>query len=130
MFMGTQTVVLSFVRCVRAIRDVIRVEDLIFRWCGDEFFVLMIGFNADEVNERMTRLDRLLSAVHVEGVQSPMTIGVSRAFANFADLANLESTIERADAGMYQQKLARRANPDATMVGQHQLAPESVVEVV
>ncbi|MEJ7622388.1 MAG: GGDEF domain-containing protein [Pyrinomonadaceae bacterium] len=115
---------------VRAIRDVIRAEDLIFRWGGDEFFVLMIGFSADEASERMMRLDRLLSAVHIDGVQNPMAIGVSRAFENFADLAHLEATIERADAGMYQQKLARKANSEDAALPQNQRGAEAAVEIV
>jgi len=93
---------------VRAIREIIRAEDLIFRWGGDEFFVIMISLDSKTANSRMAKMEKLLSNVHIEGVPKPLTIGVSHAFADFADLSDLESTIERADAGMYRQKQIRK----------------------
>ncbi|MBV9214849.1 MAG: diguanylate cyclase [Acidobacteria bacterium] len=92
---------------VRAIRDVIRAEDLIFRWGGDEFFVLMVGLDSVTANSRMKRMEDLLSNVVIEG--NAMTIEVSHAFADFGDLRDLENTIQKADAGMYQEKQLRKA---------------------
>jgi diguanylate cyclase (GGDEF)-like protein len=94
---------------VRAIREIIRAEDLIFRWGGDEFFVIMISLDADMANERMERLDAVLTGVEVEGVGHPLTIRVSHAFENFGELSELENTIKRADAGMYRKKQSRKA---------------------
>jgi diguanylate cyclase (GGDEF)-like protein len=93
---------------VRAIRETIRAEDLIFRWGGDEFFVIMIGLDAATASARMCKLDDLLSNLHVDGVPHLMSVGVSHAFADFADLTELESTIKRADEGMYRQKQLRK----------------------
>ncbi len=93
---------------VRAIRDVIRAEDLIFRWGGDEFFVIMIGLDSATANSRMGRLEQMLSNVHVDTSVKPLTVRVSHAFEDFDDLTNLESTIQAADAGMYRQKQARK----------------------
>ena len=93
---------------VRAIRDIIRAEDLIFRWGGDEFFVIMVGMDADVAIERMARMDQMLTDVQIDGVGRPLTIRVSRAFEDFDDLANLEVTIEKADAKMYLEKQKRK----------------------
>jgi diguanylate cyclase (GGDEF)-like protein len=93
---------------VRAIREIIRAEDLIFRWGGDEFFVIMISLDAEMAYARMDNMERLLSNVKIEGVAMPLSIGVSHAFENFADLSDLEATIKRADAGMYRQKQIRK----------------------
>ncbi len=93
---------------VRAIREIIRAEDLIFRWGGDEFFVIMIGLDSDVANSRMSKMESMLSNVRVEGVKVPMSIGVSHAFEDFADLNDLEATIKKADAGMYRQKQRRK----------------------
>lgn len=93
---------------VRAIREIIRAEDLIFRWGGDEFFVIMISLDSETANSRMKKMEKLLSNVRIEGVNQRLTIGVSHAFENFADLNDLEGTIERADAGMYRQKQLRK----------------------
>lgn len=94
---------------VRAIRDIIRAEDLIFRWGGDEFFVIMIGLDATTALERMERMDQMLTNIRIEGVYQPITIRVSHAFEDFSGLENLESTIEKADAKMYLQKQKRKA---------------------
>jgi diguanylate cyclase (GGDEF)-like protein len=93
---------------VRAIREVIRAEDLIFRWGGDEFFVIMISLDAASASKRMKRLETLLSDVHVEGVNRSFNIGVSHAFEDFEGLGDLESAIQRADEGMYKVKQARK----------------------
>ncbi|HEX3100405.1 MAG TPA: GGDEF domain-containing protein [Pyrinomonadaceae bacterium] len=93
---------------VRAIRETIRAEDLIFRWGGDEFFVIMIGLDSEAARSRMAVMDEMLTNVRVEGVVERMTIGVSHAFEDFDDLNDLEATIKRADAGMYRQKEIRK----------------------
>ncbi len=93
---------------VRAIREIIRAEDLIFRWGGDEFFVLMIGIDSEIAGSRMNRMDTILTGVMINGVDDPLTIGVSHAFENFDDLRDLEDTIARADVGMYRQKQLKK----------------------
>ncbi len=93
---------------VRAIRDVIRAEDLIFRWGGDEFFVIMIGLDSVTATDRMKRLEKLLADVRIEGLNHTVEIGVSHAFEDFENLNFLESTIKAADAGMYRQKQIRK----------------------
>lgn len=94
---------------VRAIRDVVRAEDLIFRWGGDEFFVIMVGLNAEQALDRMTKLDQMLTNISINGVFQPMTVRVSHAFADFESIQEIEKTIERADAKMYLQKQKRKA---------------------
>lgn len=94
---------------VRAIREIIRAEDLIFRWGGDEFFVIMVGLDAETALERMSRMDQMLTNVRIDGVNKPLTIRVSHAFEDFNDLAALEVSIEKADAKMYLQKQRRKA---------------------
>ncbi len=93
---------------VRAIRDIIRAEDLIFRWGGDEFFVIMIGLDSVAANARMDRMGKMLTGVRLDGLREPINIGVSHAFADFLDLDDLEGTIRRADAGMYREKQKRK----------------------
>lgn len=103
---------------VRAIREIIRGEDLVFRWGGDEFFVIMIGLDSVTASERMKRMEPLLSAVHIESLGYPIQIGVSHAFEDFANIAQLDATIKAADEGMYRQKQFRkgrhREHPHAT----------------
>lgn len=114
---------------VRAIRQIIRAEDLIFRWGGDEFFVIMIGMEAKMGTIRMHRLESMLSAMKYDGVERTLSIGVSHAFENFADITDLETTIRRADAGMYRQKQIRKGlmDDDRIDLGSVVLTGDSVV---
>lgn len=98
---------------VRAIRELIRGEDLVFRWGGDEFFVLMIGISAEAARARMQQIDDLLAKVEIDGLPFPMTISVSYAFENFNSLAQIQETIQRADAGMYRVKQTRKMKKEA-----------------
>lgn len=100
----------SAIRCVvRSIRELIRAEDLIFRWGGDEFFVIMIGMDAEFAQNRMSEIDHILSNVKLEGVFQPVKIRVSNAFENFVGIEDLEEAIEKADAKMYLHKQKRKA---------------------
>ena len=93
---------------VRAIRDVIRAEDLIFRWGGDEFFVIMVGLDAVTAMSRMDRLESMLSHVRIDAAIEPMAVRVSHAFEDFGDLNDLEAAIKRADSSMYREKQIRK----------------------
>ncbi len=112
---------------VKAIREVIRPEDLIFRWGGDEFFVIMIGLDAEAAYQRMEKFEKLLTNIAVEGADKLLTLGVSHAFENFSDLADLENTIARADAMMYLNKQQRKASKTAPPAGESLLEIESLV---
>ncbi len=93
---------------VKVIRDIIRAEDLIFRWGGDEFFVIMISMDAEMATMRMTKLERDLTGIMIDGISEPIDIGVSWGFTDFSDISHLEDAINKADAAMYSRKLERK----------------------
>ncbi|HMJ08632.1 MAG TPA: GGDEF domain-containing protein [Pyrinomonadaceae bacterium] len=93
---------------VKAIRELMRAEDLIYRWGGDEFFVIMIGMEAEMARSRMTRLDDMLDSIYMPEIDGPLSIGVSWGFTNFADPGSLEDAIDKADSAMYRRKQERR----------------------
>ncbi len=93
---------------VKSIRNIIRAEDLIYRWGGDEFFVVMVSMNAEMAENRMTRLESLLENVHIDNVPEPIRIGVSWGFTDYTNSADLEMAIKRADAVMYSRKQLRK----------------------
>lgn len=93
---------------VRAIRELIRAEDLIYRWGGDEFFVIMVSMDATMAEGRMARLDALLRDILVEHIPEPITVGVSWGFTNYSNPDELENAIKAADAAMYQRKQNRK----------------------
>jgi diguanylate cyclase (GGDEF)-like protein len=93
----------------RSIRKVIRAEDLVYRWGGDEFFVIMVSMSTKCVNDRMKRLDDLLKGVQIHGLGRPLDIGVSYGFTDFDNLEDLERAVKEADAAMYERKQQRKA---------------------
>lgn len=106
-------VVIRTVTC--AIRSLMRAEDLIFRWGGDEFFVIMVSMSEEMARQRMDRLADLLTDTQIEGVNEKLTIGVSFGFTNFNDISELETAIKSADEKMYLNKQERKRQKSAMM---------------
>ena len=92
----------------KAIRDCIRPEDLIYRWGGDEFFVIMVSMDAEMAVTRMAKLESLLTDMMIEGIDEPISVGVSRGFTDFNDISDLENAINKADGQMYARKQNRK----------------------
>lgn len=113
---------------VKSIREIIRAEDLIYRWGGDEFFVIMVSMDAGLAENRMWRLDPLLEKVYIDGIPEPIKVGVSWGFTNYSDPKDLESAIKSADGIMYQRKQLRKQNsPTADFVNSMSGKPAELV---
>lgn len=91
-----------------AIRSLMRAEDLIFRWGGDEFFVIMVSMNEEMARQRMSRLTGLLKNLEIREIEETLTVGISFGFTNFNDVSELEIAIKSADEKMYQIKQERK----------------------
>jgi len=96
----------------RAIRHVVRADDLVFRWGGDEFLVVLFGVAVEEARQRLERIDAALDSVAVAGSKEPLAVTVSVGVASFATVAELEEAVEAADERMYARKQARREAAD------------------
>jgi diguanylate cyclase (GGDEF)-like protein len=91
------------------VRSLIRATDLLFRWGGDEFVVLLYGLPADEATRRLDSLDSLLSESHLPGAPAPVPLSVSFGVAVLSGDLPLDQAIQRADADMYRRRqLARK----------------------
>jgi len=91
----------------RAIRQVVRADDLVFRWGGDEFLIVLFGVSEAEAGRRLEGLDAMLTAVPVPGSADPIALTVSFGVAAFAAVAGLEAALEQADERMYRRKPGR-----------------------
>jgi diguanylate cyclase (GGDEF)-like protein len=112
----------------RSIRDLIRAEDLIYRWGGDEFFVIMIGMEAEMARLRMGDLEDRLADLRVDGFTDTFSVGVSSGFCNFDGASELEQSIKRADAEMYKRKeLRKRMRPAGGFVSAIPQTPSHLV---
>ena len=92
-----------------AIRSVIRADDLLFRWGGDEFLVVLVGLPEMEARERIETLTGILNERDGYGGDQMLCLAVSYGVAGFMDASSLESAIDRADREMYDRKQQRKA---------------------
>lgn len=101
---------LAIRRVATAIRSAIRAADLLFRWGGDEFLVILESLGEEEARRRLARVNEILAEPSPErgnGGEPPLS--VSFGIAAFGRAAALDAAIEQADALMYQGKRASSA---------------------
>ena len=85
-----------------AIRKRIRADDLLFRWGGDEFLVVMPQSTLDLVTKRFASLE--------DGITTPRgtTLTVSWGTSTFANASKIDEAIREADRAMYECKAVAR----------------------
>src|SRR4030081_2913892 len=85
----------------RAVRSLIRADDMLFRWGGDEFMVLMFKLHEEEASRRMRSLNAILEENGEQWTSAPVRITVSSGVCGFESLKDLGQAIETADRAMY-----------------------------
>ena len=88
----------------RAMRSLVRADDMLFRWGGDEFLVLMFTLPEAEANRRIEKLNGILKENCARWTAMPVTVTVSHGVAGFESLTDLAAAIESADRAMYAQR--------------------------
>ena len=97
----------------RAMRSLVRADDMLFRWGGDEFLVLMFKLPEAEASRRMDQLNRILEENAERWIGIRLTVTVSHGVAGFNSLTELGQAIETADKAMYAQRnVVRRLKPN------------------
>ncbi|MBI2841055.1 MAG: GGDEF domain-containing protein [Acidobacteria bacterium] len=91
-----------------AVRALIRPYDLLFRWGGDEFLVLLFHVTKEGVRPRFQKLNATLAQTALPGSPAPVPVSVSYGIHPFGDTTSLEQSIEEADKAMYARKRARK----------------------
>jgi len=92
---------------VRVIRKIIRENNHIFRYGGDEFVVMLIETDTTEALEITKRIRRELALLSVNGGQdSPKQVSISLGVTGLTSDDSLENILHRADNALYQAKLA------------------------
>lgn len=91
-----------------AVRSLLRPTDMLFRWGGDEFLVLVFDAPADTIRPRFREIDSKLAATQLPGTSVPTPIRVSYGLHQFGRGVSLEQAFEDADKSMYERKRARK----------------------
>ena len=92
----------------RAMRSLVRADDMLFRWGGDEFLVLMFKLPEPEASRRMEKLNKILEENCERWIGTQVTVSVSFGVAGFTSLTDLGQAIEQADKAMYAQRKFNR----------------------
>jgi len=93
----------------RAVRSLIRADDMLFRWGGDEFLVLMFKLHTDEAARRMASLNEILATHGEQWMGVKVKVSVSHGVAGFDSLDQLADAIEKADRCMYDNRQISRS---------------------
>jgi len=93
------------VRCAKAFRAVLRPEDLLVRWGGDEFVVITNMTAVEDVDHLVGRLRRAMRRVAVE---LDVSVDVSIGTALGRPDVSWQQTLSEADAMMYRRKIEGR----------------------
>ena len=93
----------------RAARRVIRDGDVLVRYGGEEFLVLLPGAGADDVRQIGERVRRAVGETEVLDGDQRVTVSVSVGGATYRDvLASPEGLVAAADEALYEAKVAGR----------------------
>ncbi|MBN9389582.1 MAG: diguanylate cyclase [Chloroflexi bacterium] len=93
---------------VRRIESIIRSTDLLFRFGGDEFALLLPNTDRGQAAALGDRLAKIVTATPIEG-EPPVTVSLSGGLATFPEDANtVKALFEKADQRSYQAKRAGR----------------------
>jgi diguanylate cyclase len=108
----------------RAMRSLVRADDMLFRWGGDEFLVLMFKLPQPEASRRIEKLNKILAENSECWIGVPVNVTVSFGVTGFTSLTDLGQAIEQADKAMYAQRnLLRRTNhPQITQISQNEIS--------
>ncbi len=87
-----------------AVRNLIRADDLLFRWGGDEFVAIMPNMTRELMLSRFRKLDTGLTAKSESGFEIPFH--VSWGEAEFGVERSLDEAIKLADEKMYASRKA------------------------
>lgn len=91
------------IELVDLIQTQLRATDLLARWGGDEFVILLPNTSGDEAMKVLTRIRRLLSQKLLAGC---IAVRCSFGVAAVQSVSTLDTVIRQADSLMYQSKKA------------------------
>ena len=93
-------------KMLKAVADILkkscRQEDIVARWGGDEFVILLPQTPAEQAADVCRRIKEKCSSVYIEDVPIALALGVA---VNKDRSGDLKDALKRAEDSMYKQKL-------------------------
>lgn len=92
----------------RVAQEQIRGGDLLARWGGEEFLLMMPDTSTDQALHCVQRIHSALSTADFDEISEDFGLTFSAGLANCKDAEDVASAIDRADKALYQAKAAGR----------------------
>jgi diguanylate cyclase (GGDEF)-like protein len=86
----------------------VRLGDMLARWGGEEFLLVMPSTAASDAMETMQRVGQALQRTSFEDVAPGLAVTFSAGVSECIGMSDMEAAIARADAAMYEAKRAGR----------------------
>lgn len=91
------------IHIVNLIRGSLRKDDMLFRWGGDEFLIILKGIRLPQAHDMFDRIQRQLHESPFQNKGQSVQVSVSVGVAEF-DVRNPYLSIERCDQNLLQSK--------------------------
>lgn len=98
----------ALIRVGKLMRKAFRASDLMVRYGGDEFCVVLTGAAAEDAVGAVERFETLVHEWNSSGAPIPLSVSAGRASAGGADVSIADLT-RAADEAMYKAKAAKKA---------------------
>ena len=93
----------------RAVRDCVRASDVLARWGGEEFVLMLCNTQPQDASDLLERVRRTVAALRMERPgRPPIRFTVSIGVAAHEPGETIEHTLERADKALYAAKARGR----------------------
>ena len=89
------------VKTAKIMKEIVRSEDILSRWGGDEFAILLPKTNAKEAEKLIERIKRKFAATEEDHLPVSMSIGLA---TKTNPDQNINNVLKHADRKMYQNK--------------------------
>ncbi len=119
---GHETGDIALKYVAKALESISRAEDIVARFAGDEFVVILPETNSDKADTLMTRLQAHLDRHPLQLTETILNISLSYGIASTEDkkLTTPEMLLKKADKNLYAVKEKKKSHPDI-LTGQHSI---------
>lgn len=107
------------------VRDSVRDTDVLARWGGEEFVLMLSDTQPEDARELLERIRRAVAAIAIPHATGTLHMTVSMGLALHLPGDTVEHTLERADQALYTAKALGRNRVGVAPAGHHPAAAHS-----
>jgi diguanylate cyclase (GGDEF)-like protein/PAS domain S-box-containing protein len=101
------------IKATKAINDNLRAEDLVIRWAGDEFVIILPKTTEVEAEVIMNKINKTCEAEYIKAIQISVSFGLET--KEFAD-QSIEKLMIAAEKNMYKNKIMQNIDQKGNVI--------------